>query len=217
MKYTTSESVLRKELGSVWYEIWRRLSTCTKSSESRQTLPGGDHSLPDGQAPGPAVLLWLSGQVPVNPDWHRQPLLRAVAWFGGRGGESRDAGRVPSKQKRMAHVGQMEWAKTGAVQAGVRGHSRNCSVQQVLFHGGWEWKRRNCPQKGTLKPQNNLNWDQYKDAVEGRLDTATNRGMRMNGGVMCTYEKKKLELRAYYDKWWVLPNGIHMEQIEYHL
>ena len=51
MKYTTSESVLRKELRSVWYEI------CTKSSGSRQTLPGGDRSLPDGQAPGPAVLL----------------------------------------------------------------------------------------------------------------------------------------------------------------
>ena len=61
-------------------------------------------------------------------------------------------------------------------------------------------KRRNCPQKGTLKRQNNLNWEQYKDALEGGLDTATNRGMRMNGGVMCTYEKKKLGHRAYYDK-----------------
>ena len=115
-------------------KIWRRLSTCTKSSESWQTLPGGDRSLPNGQALGPAVLLWLSGQVPrqarfpVNPDWHRQPVLRAVVWFGGRGGESRDAGRVMSKQKRMARVEQMEWAKIGAVQAGVRGHSRNCSV-----------------------------------------------------------------------------------------
>ena len=77
---------------------------------------------------------------------------------------------------------------------------RNCSVQHVLFYGGREWKRRNCPQKGTLKRQNKVNWEQYKDALEGRLDTATNRGMRMNGGVMCTYGKKKLELRAYYDK-----------------
>lgn len=62
-----------------------------------------------------------------------------------------------------------------------------------------------------------MNWEQYKDALEGRLDTATNRGKRMNGRVMCTYGKKKLGLRAYYDKLWVLPNGIHMEQIEYHL
>ena len=92
-------------------EIWGRLVTCTKSSGSRQTLPGGDRSLPDGQAPGPAVLLWLPGQVPrqarfpVNPDWHRQPLLQAVVWFDGRGGESRDAGRVPSKQKKNGSRG----------------------------------------------------------------------------------------------------------------
>lgn len=44
-----------------------------------------------------------------------------------------------------------------------------------------------------------------------------NRGMRMSGGVMCSTEKKKLGLRAYYDKWLVLPDGIHTEPIEYHL
>ena len=71
----------------------------------------GIKSLPDGQAPGPAVLLWLPGEVPrqarfpINPDWHRQPVLRAVVWFDGRGGESRDAGRVPSKQKKNGSRG----------------------------------------------------------------------------------------------------------------
>lgn len=34
----------------------------------------------------------------------------------------------------------------------------------------------------------------------GGVDTATNRGLRMNGGVMCTYEQDKLGLSAYYEK-----------------
>ena len=45
----------------------------------------------------------------------------------------------------------------------------------------------------------------------------TNIGMKMNGGVMCTYEQNKLGLSAYYDKRWVLEDGVHTEPIEYHL
>lgn len=41
--------------------------------------------------------------------------------------------------------------------------------------------------------------------------------MRMNGGVMCNYEKKRLGLSAYFDKRWVLEDGIYMEPIEYHI
>ena len=39
----------------------------------------------------------------------------------------------------------------------------------------------------------------------------------MNGGVMCTYEQKKLGLSAYYDKRWMLKDGIHTEPLEYHI
>ena len=49
------------------------------------------------------------------------------------------------------------------------------------------------------------------------MDTATNRAMRMNGEEMCTYEQKRLALSAYYDKRWVLEDGILTEPIEYHM
>lgn len=62
-----------------------------------------------------------------------------------------------------------------------------------------------------------LHWDWYKEVLEGVLNTATKRGMRMNGGVMCTYEQKKLGPSAYYDKRWMLKDGIHTEPLEYHI
>ena len=34
---------------------------------------------------------------------------------------------------------------------------------------------------------------------------------------MMTYEQHKLGLSAYYDKRWVLPDGIHTEPIEFHM
>jgi len=46
---------------------------------------------------------------------------------------------------------------------------------------------------------------------------ATNRGFRMRGGQMVTYEQQKLGLSPYYDKRWVLPDGIHTKPIEYHI
>ena len=62
--------------------------------------------------------------------------------------------------------------------------------------------------KGVSKRQNQLSWKRYNAALEWGKDMATNIGMRMNGGVMCTYEQKKLGLSAYYDKRWVLEDGI---------
>ena len=44
----------------------------------------------------------------------------------------------------------------------------------------------------------------------------TNRGFRMRDGQMVTYEQQKLGLSAYYDKRWVLEDGIHTEPIEFH-
>ena len=101
------------KFGGDW---WRVRNRDTKaSSGNRQALPGGDRSLPDGQAPGTTVLLSLCVQVPrqarfrVDPDGHRQPILRAFVWFGGRDGASWDAGRVPSMQQ----MAQMERARAG--------------------------------------------------------------------------------------------------------
>ena len=70
--------------------------------------------------------------------------------------------------------------------------------------------------KGVNKRQNQLRWERYERALEGRRDLATNRGFRMHNGAMYTYEQRKLGLSAYYDKRWLLPDGIHTEPIEFH-
>ena len=36
-------------------------------------------------------------------------------------------------------------------------------------------------------------------------------------GQMVFYKQKKLGLSAYYDKRWVLPDGIHTVPIEFHI
>ena len=71
--------------------------------------------------------------------------------------------------------------------------------------------------KGMSKRQNEINWQRFKAALEGSKDMATNRGFRMRDGKMVTYEQEKLGLSAYYDKRWVLPDGIHTEPLEYHI
>ena len=71
--------------------------------------------------------------------------------------------------------------------------------------------------KGMSKKQNEINWHRFKAALEGNKDMATNRGFRMREGKIVTYEQEKLGLSAYYDKRWVLPDGIHTEPIEYHI
>ena len=70
--------------------------------------------------------------------------------------------------------------------------------------------------KGVNKRQNQLRWERYEQALEGRRDMATNRGFRMHNGAMYTYAQRKLGLSAYYDKRWLLPDGIHTEPIEFH-
>ena len=71
--------------------------------------------------------------------------------------------------------------------------------------------------KGMSKKQNDITWQRFKAALEGNKDMATNRGFRMRDGNIVTYEQQKLGLSAYYDKRWVLPDGIHTEPIEYHI
>ena len=71
--------------------------------------------------------------------------------------------------------------------------------------------------KGMSRKQNNVNWQRFKAALEGNKDMATNRGFRLRDGKIVTYEQEKRGLSAYYDKRWVLPDGIHTEPIEYHI
>ena len=93
---------------------------------------------------GCAVLLltvWTSSSTGVITSWSRwtpTACIRAVVWFCGKGGVPRHGGKVASQQKGMVCMGQMECSRAGTFQAGIRGHSQNRTVQQVLFHGRLE-------------------------------------------------------------------------------
>ena len=73
--------------------------------------------------------------------------------------------------------------------------------------------------KGVQQHRIKLHWDWCKAVLEGGggVDTATNRGLRMKGGVMCAYEQDKLGLSAYYEKHCVLVDGIDTEPPLYHI
>ena len=70
--------------------------------------------------------------------------------------------------------------------------------------------------KGVNKRQNEMRRERFERALAGERDMVVNRGFRMREGAMYTYEQRKLGLSAYYDKRWVLPDGIHTEPLEYH-
>ena len=70
--------------------------------------------------------------------------------------------------------------------------------------------------EGMFKRQNNITWQRFKAALQGNVDWAENRGFGMVNRQMVTYEQQKLGLSAYYDKRWVLEDGIHTEPIEFH-
>ena len=63
--------------------------------------------------------------------------------------------------------------------------------------------------KGMSKRHNAITWARFKQALHGNSDWAENRVFRMVAGWMTTYKQEKLGLSAYYDKRWVLPDGIH--------
>ena len=71
--------------------------------------------------------------------------------------------------------------------------------------------------KGMSKKQYGLEWERYKKALPGEKDMCCNRGFGMFKARMVTYEQQKLGLSAYYDKRWVLPDGVHTEPVEFHL
>ena len=71
--------------------------------------------------------------------------------------------------------------------------------------------------KGMSKRQNDITWQRFKAALNGSIDRAENRGFCMANSRMATYEQQKLGLSTYYDKRWVLPDGIHTKPIEFHM
>ena len=84
----------------------------------------------------------------------------------------------------------------------------------------------NC--KGVSKKHNDLYFQRYEDAFdiflktrrdteleEKEIDMAKNVGFRVYNQGVVTYEQKKLGLCAYYDKRYVLANGIHTRPLDF--
>ena len=67
--------------------------------------------------------------------------------------------------------------------------------------------------KGMSKKQNEMTWQRYMDALKGELDIGKNTGFRVHGQGIVTYEQNKLGLPPYYDKRYVLEDGIHTRQL----
>ena len=68
--------------------------------------------------------------------------------------------------------------------------------------------------KGMLKIQNDLNWERYMNGLHGSLDKAQNIGFKIHNHGVITYEQNKLGLSAYYDKRYVLDDGIHTRPLK---
>ena len=82
--------------------------------------------------------------------------------------------------------------------------------------------------KGVSKKHNGLHFQRYKDILdvflktrrdgelEGKdIDKAKNVGFRVYDQSIVTYEQNKLGLSAYYDKHYVLADGIHTRPLDF--
>ena len=63
--------------------------------------------------------------------------------------------------------------------------------------------------KGVSKSQNEMTWERYRNALEGSTNRASNKGFRLQGQSIVSYQQDKLGLSAYYDKRIVHKDGIH--------
>ena len=119
------------------------------------------------------------------------------------------------KQKWLA------WDKWGSRTPGLfklecEGSRMTALCSKCYFVDEPEGEKNTFSTEGMLKKQNEIKWQRFRSALDGNKDMATNIGFRMNNGRIVTYELQKLGLSAYYDKRWVLDNGIHTEPIEFH-
>jgi len=68
--------------------------------------------------------------------------------------------------------------------------------------------------KGVSKRQNDMSFERYKDCLNHvGIDKARNTGFRLYDHGLVTYEQSKLGLSAYYDKRYVLEDGIHTKPL----
>ena len=126
-------------------------------------------------------------------------------------------GRVRGEQEALASLGQVEQPRARPVQAREGGHlSPSRFARSATTSRTRPPARRRSPPRGSTSAKTRCALTRFERALEGSKDMATNRGFRMHNGAMFAYEQRKLGLSTYYDKRWVLPDGIHTEPIEYH-
>ena len=56
-------------------------------------------------------------------------------------------------------------------------------------------------------------WERFRNALEGSIDRASNKGFRLKGQSIVSYQQDKLGLSAYYDKRIVNKDGIHTDPL----
>ena len=78
---------------------------------------------------------------------------------------------------------------------------------KCYFCEGKQGTKYSC--KGISEKQNDMTWKRYMQAFQGYLEKAENTGFRIHEQGVVTYEQNKLGLSAYYDKRYVLEDGIH--------
>ena len=84
---------------------------------------------------------------------------------------------------------------------------------KCYFCEGKQGTKYSC--KDISKKQNDMTWKRYMQAFQGYLDKAKNTGFRIHEQGVVTYEQNKLGLSAYYDKRYVLEDGIHTKPLEF--
>ena len=116
----------------------------------------------------------------------------------------------------MVSLGQVEQSDPGLFKLECEGSRMIALCSKCYFVDEPEGEKNKSSTKGMSKKQNEITWQRFRSALDGSKDMATNIGFRMNNGRMVTHEQQKLGLSAYYDKRWVLEDGIHTEPIEFH-
>jgi len=120
-------------------------------------------------------------------------------------------------KKGVAGVGQMNCRTPGLVKLESEGSGMIALCSKCYYVDEQDSDKKKFGIKGMSKRQNFITWQRFKGALEDYTDRAENRGFRMRGGQMTTYEQQQLALSAYYDKRWMLPDRVDTEPIEFHM
>ena len=226
--YTRDEEEVDKSLRSARFKTLEEIGPAYKVELRRARSPSTGHSKSASWSTSSrsyecSSLLRVPGLLPrpeglrAHPDGHRQHVLRSIP---------REArGRHPSWVRAPVRGGKEALAGLEQVeQPRARFYSSSRRRPPVVSHfaaSATTWRtrlpaRRRCPPRESTSGRTRCVGSVSSGLLRAIGTWWVNRGFRMRDGAMYTYEQRKLGLSAYYDKRWVLPDGIHTEPLEYH-